>query len=407
MNKTVSKPHVLVVGGGFGGVKAALELSKSGLFDVTLLSDRPDFHHYPTLYHTATGGVVKQSAIPLAEIFKDTGVKLKLGAAEKIDRQKKVVKDTKGTVYLYDSLILSLGVVTNYFGIEGLKEYSYGIKSPEEALRFKNHLHQQMTDTGKPDANYVIIGGGPTGIELAGALTTYLREIMRAHGIRDRKPHIDLIEAAPSLVPRMPKSMGKHIAKRLRKLGVKIYLGKTVQGATADGLTVDGKPLQSHTIVWTAGVTNDPLFKENNFPMNERGTKVVVNEYLQAEPDVYVIGDNADTQYSGVAQTALYDAHFVARNLERQQEGDLMQKYMPKRPIYVLPAGERWAAVQWGNVQLFGLIGYLLRSAADWISFKDLEPWWKATAQWATEFQSEESCPECARHRGASPQQAS
>ncbi|HYH74753.1 MAG TPA: FAD-dependent oxidoreductase [Candidatus Saccharimonadales bacterium] len=401
MNKTISKTHILVVGGGFGGVKAALEASKSGLFDVTLLSDRPNFHYYPTLYHTATGGTARQSRIPLAELFENTGVKVKIGSAVHIDKKKKIVKDADGHVHMYDVLIMSLGVVTNYFGIEGLKEFSYGIKSPEEARRFKDHLHNQLTSDGKPDLNYVIVGGGPTGIELSGALSTYLREIMAAHGIKHRTPHIDLIEAAPTLVPRMSKGIQKAAAKRLRKLGVKLYLGKTVQGATAEGLTVDGKPIQSHTIVWTAGVSNHPFFKDNGFTLNERGTKVTVNEYLQADDGVYVIGDNADTKYGGVAQTALYDALFVVDNLEREARGDLMRKYEPKQPIYVLPVGENWAAVQWGNRNLFGFVGYLLRNAADWIGFKDLQPFWKATKQWATEFDNEESCPQCAKALGA------
>jgi NADH dehydrogenase len=395
MNKTISKTHVLVVGGGFGGIKAALEASKSGLFDVTLLSDRPNFHYYPTMYHTATGGTIKQSRVPLSVLFEDTNVKLKQGKAVHVDKKKKIVKDAEGNVYMYDVLILALGVVTNYFGIEGLKEYAYGIKSPEEARRFKDHLHHQLVTEGKPDLNYVVVGGGPTGIELSGALSHYLRDIMAAHGIKHRAVHIDLVEGAPSLVPRMPKGIQKAIARHLRKLGIKLYLKKVVQGATADSLTVDGKSIQSHTIVWTAGVANHPFFKENGFLLNERGTKVTVNEYLQSDEDVYVIGDNADTKYGGVAQTALYDAIFVVNNLERKAHGELMRQYVPKLPVYVLPAGKHWAAVQWGNKQLFGLPGYLLRNAADWIGFKDLEPFWKATKQWATEFEEEESCPEC------------
>jgi NADH dehydrogenase len=401
MNNTTSKPRVLVVGGGFGGVKAALELSKSGRFAVTLLSDRPNFHYYPTLYHTATGGAVRQSRIALADIFAGRDVTVKQGTAVKIDRAKKVIVDDQGKKHAYDSLIMALGVVTNYFGIPGLQEFSYGIKSPENALKFKQNLHDQLVADHKPDLNYVIVGGGPTGIELAGAMPGYMREIMAAHGIKHRAVHVDLIEAAPVLVPRMPKRMSKAIAKRLRKLGVKLYLGKTVEGATADALMVNGKPIQSHTIIWTAGVANHPFFKENNFQLNERGSKVTVNEYLQAEDDVYVIGDNADTQYGGVAQTALYDAIFVANNLDRELEGSLMEQYKPKLPIYVLPAGPRWAAVLWGKTQLYGLSGWLLRNAADFIGFKDLEPWWKAADQWATEFESEETCAHCAKHRAA------
>jgi NADH:ubiquinone reductase (H+-translocating) len=398
MNQTNSQPKVLVVGGGFGGVKAALELSKSGRFAITLLSDRPNFYYYPTLYHTATGGPKHQSCIPLDELFAGTGVDVVVGTAATIDRAKKTVATTDGSKLHYDSAIFGLGVVTNYFGIPGLQEFAYGIKSPDEALRFKNHLHDQLVADGKPDMNYVIVGGGPTGIELAGQLPTYLREIMKAHDIKYRKIHVDLVEAAPQLVPRMPKTIGNSIARRLRKLGIDVMTGKMVQGATADSLMVSDKPIQSHTIVWTAGVANHPFFKENNFTLNERGIKVAVNHYLEAEDDVYVIGDNADTQYSGVAQTALYDAIFVARNLERKAKGELMKQYVPREPIYVLPAGPGWAAVQWGKKSFFGRLGWLLRSAADFIGFKDLEPWWKATIRWTAEFQREEQCAVCAKH---------
>jgi NADH dehydrogenase len=399
MSKTNSKTRVLVVGGGFGGVKAALELSRHDYFAITLLSDRPNFHYYPALYHTATGGTVDQSRIHLGEIFKGKDVTIAQGSAQKLNRAKKQIITTDGSTYEYDVLVMALGVMTNYFGIEGMAEHSYSIKAPEDALKFKDHLHEQLTRDHRPDHNYVIVGGGPTGIELAGAMSRYVREIMRAHNIKGQAPHIDLVEAAPTLVPRMPAAMGKRITKRLQSLGVKVFVNKVVQGASADDITIGGKPLQSHTIVWTAGVTNHPFFKENGFQLNERGSKVTVNEYLEAEDNIYVLGDNADTQYSGVAQTALVDAHFVAHNLTRKAQGELMERYKPKRPIYVIPVGPRWAAVQWGNRQLYGWVGWVLRNAADWIGFKDLEPWWKASMQWMTEFESEEDCNACIQHR--------
>lgn len=393
-----TKTRVLVVGGGFGGVKAALELAKSEHMQVTLLSDRPHFHYYPTLYHTATGGKVAQSQIPLAELFADKAVRVEQGVAHHLNRRKKEIVTQEGEAYPFDVLVLALGVVTNYFGIQGLKEFSYSIKSPEDAREFKNHLHRQLTDDRKPDLNYVVVGGGPTGIELAGALPGYLKEIMQAHGIRHRAVHVDLVESAPRLLPRLPKRLSRAVARRLRNLGVRLYLGKTVQGETADTLVVDDKPIQSHTVVWTAGVTNHPFFHRNKFMLNERG-KVTVNSYLEAEEEIYVIGDNADTPYSGMAQTALHDAKTVAHNLIRGAEGRLMQPYHPKKPITVIPVGPGWAAVLWRDTQLYGRLGWLLREAADLIGFHDLEPWWRAAEQWTTEVGGEEDCATCARRR--------
>ena len=220
---------------------------------------------------------------------------------------------------------------------------------------------------------------------------------MKAHGIKHRAVHVDLVEAAPKLVPRMPKSMSRAIQRRLRRLGVKLYLGKTVEGATADDLMVDGKPIQSHTIIWTAGITNHPFFRENGFRLTPR-SKVEIDDYLQAEPDIFVIGDNANTEFSGMAQTALYDGICVAKNLIRREKGQLMERYKAKEPIYVIPAGEGWAAVLWGKVKIYGFMGWILRSLADLRGFSDYEPWWRAGKQWMTTFEEEEDCPTCAKH---------
>jgi len=390
----MAKNKIVIVGGGFGGVKAALMLAKDDRFAVQLVSDKANFRYYPSLYHTATGGTARNSSIPLKEILPEN-VELIEKTVVSLDKKGKLVLTDDGQKLPYDSLILALGVVTNYFGIQGLSDYSYGIKSSEEVERLKAHLHKQIQDEHKPDLNYVIVGAGPTGIELAGSLPDYLRHIMKLHGVAHKPLHVDLIEAAPRLLPRMPRDTSRAVAKQLKKLGIKLFLGQTVQGETADELTVNGKPVRSHTVIWTAGVSNHPFFKENNFTINIRG-KVMTDVYLQAEDNIYVIGDNANTPYSGLAQTALYDGVFVAHNLRRQLSGKTPRSYRPKRPITVIPAGHRWAAVNYGQFRLYGWIGWMLREAADLIAFHDYEPWWKAGKQWLTEFETQDSCPVCA-----------
>jgi NADH dehydrogenase len=395
MTEKKPKQHIVVVGGGFGGVKTALELSKQAEdYTVTLVSDRPDFWYYPTLYQTATGGSRNQSSIPLKELFEDKKVKFVHGTAKTLDRTAKTVTLADGKALQYDKLVLALGVVTNYFGIPGLQEFSYGIKSIAEAEELKQHLHKQLIDERKPDLNYVVVGGGPTGIELAGNLGGYIRSIMKKHGIRDRKVHIDLVEAAPRLMPRMPKKVSRTIARRLRKLGVRLYLGKTVEGQTADALTVSGKPITSHTVIWTAGVANHPFFSENGFVLSPR-KKVVVDEFLRAEKDIFVVGDNAETSYSGMAQTAVYDAEFVTHNLGKEAEDEPKLAYRPKKPAYVTPAGPNWAAVAWGKLYLYGWLGWFLREAGDVVGFSDIMPAPQALAQWATTFEEEHLCQTC------------
>jgi NADH dehydrogenase len=390
----MKKEKVLIVGGGFAGVKAALELANDNRFEITLLSDSNHFRYYPTLYHAATGGRRANAIIPYGRLFEGKPVDVVHGKAITVDRRAKIVTTEQGGSYEYDTLILALGVVTNYFNIPGLQEYSYGIKSIEEVEKFKAHLHQQLIDERKPDLNYVVVGGGPTGIELAGVLPSYMKQLMKAHGIRGRSIHVDLVESSPRLLPRSPRDVSRLLQRRLRRLGVRLHLGKVVQGQTADALTVSGKPIQSHTVVWTAGVTNNPFFATNNFVLMPRG-KVATDIYLQAEDNVFVLGDNANTPYSGMAQTAVVDAVFVADNLKRRADGKNYKSYVAKEPWSVIPAGERWAAATRGGFRVYGIGGWLLREAADLVAFHDYEPWQEASKQWMTEFGREETCKIC------------
>ncbi|HUA13339.1 MAG TPA: FAD-dependent oxidoreductase, partial [Candidatus Sulfotelmatobacter sp.] len=379
---------VVVVGGGFGGVKTALELANDPRFSVTLLSNDHDMKYYPTIYKEALGVSKANSIIPLVKIFEGSNVNLAYGQAKAVDRKAKTITTVDGTVYTYDCLVLSLGVVTNYFNIPGLSEYAYGIKSTEEAAKFKKHLHEQLIDEGKPDLNYVIVGAGPTGIELAGALPDYLREVMRRHGINNKRVNIGIVEALPRLLPNMPKDISKKVKRRLNKLGIRLYLGEAVKGESADKLTLGDKELSTHTVIWTAGVTNNPFYGENNFALMGRG-KVAVDIYLQAEPGIFVIGDNANTPYSGMAQTALYDGTFVASNLKRLVSGKTLRSYKAKKPITVIPVGSGWAAVIWRRIHFAGYFGSLLRETAEVRGFHDLEPWSDAIKQYLSEYVSD------------------
>jgi NADH dehydrogenase len=311
-----------------------------------------------------------------------------------IDRtNQEVITETKKK-YNYDALILALGVQTNFFHIKGLEEYSFGVKTIDDAERLKRHLHMQIVDEQRPDHNYVIVGGGPTGIELAGVLPQYIHKLIRKHNLPDKPVHVDLIEALPRLLPRSSKKLSKKVSKHLKRNGVKILLNTAVKAESADELMVNNKPIRSHSVIWTAGMSNDSFFSKHDFQLSDKG-RVRVDQFLQAEPGIYVIGDNADTPYTGMAQTAIYDGNFVAHNIERLAENKEVIPYKAKRPIYVFAAGKNWAAVRWGHLEFYGRIGSLIRRLADLAGFHDYEPWKLATSKFIEEYEDEDDCPHC------------
>ena len=402
--KNQRRAKIVIVGGGFAGVRAARRLAKQPQLDITLISSDNSFAYYPQLYHSATGGSRSESSIPLTELLAGKRVQIVHDIVTKFDPDHNSVTTAAGASYAFDELILALGSVTNYFGIEGLKEFSYDIKSISGAERFKQHLHRQLVEDKKTDLNYVVVGAGPTGTELAAALGPYLHRITRLHGLTRPKYKIDLVEAAPRVLPRSPEAVSARVKRQLESQGVTVMTGQTVKAETAAALQLGGQSLATKTVVWTAGVSNNPFFKANAdcFTLNERG-KVQVDEHLLARPHVYVLGDNAATQYSGLAQTALYDADFAADDIVRQLHGWPRRKYLPKAPISVIPVGERWASAEWGPVKLYGYPGFILRRLADLVGYADVESWPKALKLWLQDSRHEDLCPICAGTPATSP----
>lgn len=375
---------ITIVGGGFGGVKTALELAKKKYNRVTLISDKDVFQYYPALYGTATGRSHLQSWVSLGTIFANMpNVDVLIDNIVTVDPTKKQLKAASGNVYDYDNLVLALGSVTTYFGIKGLDEYAYGIKSEREIHELKKHLFQQMSEERVIDKHYVIIGGGPTGVELASALGSYLERLRKDYRLPERKIRINLVEASPRLLPRMHPKSSEKVKRRLEKLGVTVELGKRVESASADGLMVNGKPIQTQTIIWTSGVANNPFFANNkeHFEFSPNG-KVIVNKHMRTKSGIYVIGDNAFTPFSGLAQTALHDALFLARNFERRQATRPQRRYKAVMPPVVVPVGENWAVFEWRKLRLSGWLASLVRRAADVIGYSDVLPLGQALGVW-------------------------
>lgn len=381
--------HITVVGGGFGGVKAALELSKRKNVRVTLISDKPDFQYYPALYSTATGKSHLQSWVPLGEIFANhDNVNVVIDTVTELDKATQTLKGASGAVYQYSTLILALGNVTTYFGIEGLDHYAYGIKSQEEIKRLQQHLIESFSKPNSADKHFLIIGAGPTGVELASSLGQYLKHLKEHFKQPEPRVSISIIEAAPRVLPRMSEKASALVLKRLKSLGVHVETNKKVEAETADSLIVSGRPIKSHTVIWTSGVTNNPFFKNNasQFELSPNG-KVVVDAHMRADKHVYVIGDNAFTQYSGLAQTALHDGIFVAKHILKKSN----KKYQSKLPPVVVPIGENWAIFEYKKIRFGGIAGHLIRQAADFIGYKDILPFGRALGVWRAQKVKEEA----------------
>ncbi len=388
--------RVVIVGGGFSGVRTALNLANNPDFDVVLVSKEPYFEYHSALYRSATGHSAREVAISLIDFFAgDDNIKVVHDEIIQIDSKKKLAAGLLPTPYHYDVLIMAVGSITQYFGIKGMAKFSYGVNTVKEALELKRRLHEDLLTHHSIERNYVVVGGGPTGVELAGELMSYLKHVRGRHHIKTQF-NVDLIEAGPRLLAGLPPRFTDRIQRRQKLLGIKTYFNTAVESETVDEIKLPRGELKSHTVMWTAGVTNNPLFAK--YPVIfqlGKGGKVVVDQYLEAYPNIYVLGDGALTKYSGMAQTALHDANFLTANLKRRLRDRAQLTYVPKRPIYAIPSGSRWAAVLWGDVRIYGYAGWVMRRLADLRLFLGFLPLTKALAVWRSGFIAEESCPVC------------
>lgn len=394
------RKHVVIVGGGWAGVALARKLKKipKDKIRITLVSDQQNFRYSAALYRVATGYREKEAIIPITELTEDIeSLKFIKAKTTHINRSKKVITLEGGQELHYDFVVLALGNVTNYFNIPGLKELSFGIKSPYELHRFRAHLHHELIDENTPDKNYVIVGAGSTGVELAAALESYLKRVVKRHGLRKKSINIELVEASPRVLPLNSPVASKKVLSRLHSLGIKVHLKSRVRSETEGSLQYNGKSIPTHTVVWTAGTSNNPFFKKNyrQFSLNTNG-KVIVDERLQIDRYTYVIGDNAATTYSGLGLTAVHNAKYVAKDLTKRLQGQLRTPiYRVLVPATVIPVGKSWAIFQYNRIILTGVIGGFIRVIADLIAYHDIAGWYKGTRYWLKSGNKEERCQVC------------
>lgn len=395
--------NITIIGGGFAGVKSALELAKDSRNHITLITDKPDFQYYPALYSSATGHSHAESWAPLGEIFGDhLNIHVFIDSITSLNTKLKTVNGASGTTYHYETLIIAIGVVTTYFNIPGLETYAYGIKSHDEIQRLKQRLFIDIAEKGLLDKNYVVIGAGPTGVELAAALGTYIQRLCIRYGVKKHSIRVRLVEAAPRVLPRSSEQTSRAVTQRLKKLGVHVETGKKVEKENAKALIVSGKPIESHTVIWTSGVTNHPFFAAHPevFTLAPNG-RVVVDDHMMVQENIYVIGDNAATKYTGLAQTALHDAQYMAKHLKRVADDKKLVAYKAVLPASAVPVGKNWAVLEWKHIRIYGFLGGLIRRGADWIGYSDLMPFGMSLGAWraSTVYESDYFTPTLKRHK--------
>ena len=396
------RPRVVVIGGGFGGLEAVKKFKGEDV-DVTLI-DRSNHHLFqPLLYQVATAGLVPSNiALPLREIFRhQTNVEVLLTEVERVDVEgEKVV--TEDLVIPYDFLIVACGARHSYFGHDEWEQDAPGLKTLVDAVRVRQkllvafELAEKAIDPAERDAalTFVIVGGGPTGVEMAGAISEIARHTMTKdfRRIDSRKAKIILIEGAPHILGAYPESLAANGKRQLESIGVEVHEGVHVTNVTSEGVEVkDGPFIPARTVFWAAGNAASPLGKTLGAPLDKAG-RVVVNEDLTipGHPEVQVIGDMACFTHQtgkplpGVSPTAMQMGRHAARSILETIAGGQPMKfhYVDKgtlatigrnKAVADLPFNIRFggfpAWITWACIHIFYLVGYRSRVAvmAEWV----------------------------------------
>lgn len=370
---------IVIVGAGFAGLKLARKLSKSNYY-ITLI-DIHNFHQFQPLFYQVATARLEPTAIsfPLRRIFQGKkNVNVRVGMINNIDTQAKKVYTTN-SIYEYDLLVIASGCTNNYFGNKNIEAYAFPMKSTNQAIALRNKIllnFEASLSAKTPEAkelyhNIVIVGGGPTGVELAGALAEMKSKILpKDYPLIDfSRLNITMIEGSESTLSSMSKQAQVNSRRYLEQMGIRIRTG--IHVTDFDGQTVtmgDGTTIPSNTLIWAAGVIgNIPsgLPKESI----TRGNRIIVNDLHQVSnlPDVYVIGDVSymeTTQWPQgqpqLANVAGKQAENLARNLKALQKGGSLTHFRYKNPGTMATIGKRKAVVDLPKLHFHGRLAWLI-----------------------------------------------
>lgn len=334
------KPNVVIIGAGFGGMKAATSL-KDAPVDVILV-DQHNYHTFqPLLYQVATAALdPDEIAHTIRGIFHNQkNFHFRLGKVTGVNWDGQEVLMEAGEPIPFNYLILAAGVTTNYFGIPGVEDHAFPLKSVQEALTMRSHVMRQfeMADVNpalmdEGVLNFVVVGGGPTGVEMAGALLELFNMVLRKdfQHLDVSRARVILVEATDKVLAPFHPSLRENALKTLEKRGVEVMLNEAVVEATADKVVLkSGKVIPTRTLVWAAGVRSNPLADSLGLEQT-RGGRIVVNPDLSVPtmPHVFVVGDMAASKdeegnlHPQLAQPALQGASHVVKIIKRRLQGD-------------------------------------------------------------------------------------
>jgi NADH dehydrogenase len=371
------RPRVVIIGAGFGGLWAARTLAAAPV-DV-LVIDRNNYHTFlALLYQVAAAELnAEEIAYPVRSVFwKIPNVDFVLAHARRIDLAGRRIETDREAI-AYDYLILATGSVTASFGVPGVEEHAFFLKTLEEAVALKNHIICCFEAAARePDAEkrrrlltFVIAGGGATGVEYAGALSELVHGPLAKDypGLDFSTVRITLLEAAGQLVAAMPPDIRDYTARQLRKMGVEVRLETPVAEVRPDAVALkDGTSIATRTVVWTTGVQGEALAAASGIPVTRSG-RVAVLETLQIRerPNIYVSGDLAAIDEGGrilpmVAQVAIQSGVAAAKNILRQIAGEAPQPFRYADRGTMIAIGRKAAGVAIGRQTFKGLFAWVL-----------------------------------------------
>jgi NADH dehydrogenase len=367
---------VLIVGGGFGGLEAAKALAKAPV-DVVLV-DRNNHHLFqPLLYQVASAGLSPADiAIPIRSVLgRQDNVSVVMAEIDHfdLDARRAVAKD--GEVFEYDYLVVAAGAESNYFGNDDWQDHSIGMKTIEDALDIRRRVlmaFERAERTCDPDVRrrlltFVVIGAGPTGVELAGALSELNRRVL-AQDFRSIKPEdtrVMLVEMADRVLPPFAPHLSEAALRQLRQLEVDVRLGQPVKDIRDGKVVLPDEVIEGDTILWTSGVKPVSLARRLGVELVRGRVPVGPDCSLADRPEVFAIGDLAFFQgpkgpLPGVSPVAMQQGRFVARTIRRELAGRSRERFVYRNKGMMATIGRSRAVVEAGRVKFHGFFAWLV-----------------------------------------------